>query len=157
MKSAFLVLSLSLLGVVAQAKTTVYQGVLTARYQCKDSGGVFANDTQCSKISFSNKACKITLDMDGRRINKAVVEVPEIKAQKESWFSTMSGSSKGPWFYDSSKTVYMLKLNSTSSLELKLTADSDILLAANVYTDHKSVGDKVAYKQYSCEKVRAVK
>lgn len=157
MKTTFLVFAVTLLGAVAQAKTTTYQGVLSARLQCKDSGGLFATDTACSKISFSNKACKITLDMDGRRIDKVIVDVPEIKAKKESFFATMSGSSKGPWMYDSDKSLYSIKLNKSSSLELKLAADSDILLAANVYTDHKNVGSKVAYKQYSCTKLKAVR
>lgn len=157
MKAAFLVLSVTLMGVIAQAKTTTYQGVGTSRQQCEDSGGVFANDTVCDKISLNNKACKITLNMDGRRINKVTVDIPEIKAKKESFFATLSGSAKGPWMYDSNKTVYSIKLNKTSSVELKLTSDSDVLLAANVYTDHKSAGAKVAYKQYTCGKLRAVR
>ena len=157
MKTTLLVLSVTFLGALAQAKTTTYQGVVTSRQQCKDSGGVFATDTACSKIALMNKSCKITLNMDGRRINKVVVDVPEIKAQKESFFAVMSGSAIGPWLYDSTKTVYSIKLNSSSSVELKLTADSDVLLGANVYTDHKNVGNKVAYKQYSCANLKAIR
>lgn len=151
MKAKVLFFSFALFTTAAQAKTVTYVGEVVERLQCMDSGGVFASDTSCNKLPFTQKACKVTLDMEGRRIDRVVVEVPEIKIQKESWFRTMSGSAKGPWYFDHKMNIYSIKLNRSSSLELKFSTDQGILQNANVYTDHRTRGNKIAYKQYSCK------
>jgi hypothetical protein len=141
----------------AQAKVVTYKGVVASRKACvDDNNSVFSKDIGCKILAITLKTCNVKLEMDKAEITKVSVEIPEVKAQKESFVSVLSGSVKSPWYYAQDFSLYNVKLSRSASLEMKV-ARNGALVGLYVFTDHKFSGDKRSYKEYLCGSLKLTK
>lgn len=152
----------SLIALFAQgawAETMIFHGTVAARKQCADTGGVFATDLGCKKLSLNQRACAVALNVSQGEIQTMQVEVPEAFNTGDARKAQYTVSVTKPYLYRDGFHAYMLKMDKESSIEVKIASNgTGKVLAANMYFDHEFAKDGTrTYKQYECRNLKRVK
>lgn len=148
----------ALFAVGTQAETMVFHGRVAARKQCADTGGVFATDLGCKKLALSQKECAVALNVSNGEVHSMQVEVPEAYSTGDARKAQYTVSVTKPYLYKDNFHAYMLKMDKSSSVEVKIENGVGRVLAANMYYDHQFAQDGTrTYKQYECRSLKRVK